>query len=80
MRCAHKDDGLTCSQPENLTQKLKQESSWLLALSPQQGIQLADGTLVMPVQERTGREPLATFATLMTSRDHGETWTVGQPG
>ncbi len=80
MMVRSKDDGLTWSKPENLTQKLKQESWWLLAPSPQQGIQLADGTLVMPVQGRTGREPLATFATLMISRDHGETWTVGQPG
>lgn len=75
-----KDDGLTWSQPENLTRKLKQESWWLFAPSPQQGIQLVDGTLVMPVQGRVGREPHATFATLMISRDHGETWTVGQPG
>ncbi|MEJ7596153.1 MAG: alpha/beta hydrolase fold domain-containing protein, partial [Planctomycetaceae bacterium] len=75
-----KDEGLTWSQPENLTRKLKQDAWWLLAPSPQQGIQLADGTLVMPVQGRTGREPRATFATLMISRDHGETWTVGQPG
>ncbi len=80
MMVRSKDDGLTWSKPENLTQKLKQASWWLLAPSPQQGIQLADGTLVMPVQGRTGREPLATFATLMISRDHGETWTVGQPG
>ncbi|MBC7967498.1 MAG: exo-alpha-sialidase, partial [Fuerstia sp.] len=80
MMVRSKDDGLTWTQPENLTRKLKQESWWLLAPSPQQGFQLADGTLVMPVQGRTGREPLATFATLMISRDHGETWTVGQPG
>lgn len=74
------DDGLTWSQPENLTRKLKQESWWLLAPSPQSGFNLPDGTLVMPVQGRTGREPLATFATLMISHDHGTTWTVGQPG
>ena len=80
MMVRSKDDGLTWTKPENLTQKLKQASWWLLAPSPQQGIQLTDGTLVMPVQGRTGREPLATFATLMISRDHGETWTVGQPG
>src|SRR5262249_34983417 len=58
----------------------KQEAWWLLAPSPQSGFCLADGTLVMPVQGRTGREPLATFATLMISRDHGKSWTVGKPG
>ena len=74
------DDGLTWSSPENLTRQLKQESWWLLAPSPQAGICLSDGTLVMPVQGRTGREPLATFATIMISRDHGRSWTVGKPG
>ena len=75
-----KDDGLTWSTPENLTRRLKDESWWLLAPSPQSGFCLSDGTLVMPVQGRTGRERLATFATLMISRDHGQTWTVGKPG
>ena len=73
------DDGLTWSPPENLTRQLKQESWWLLAPAPQAGICLSDGTLVMPVQGRTGREPLATFATIMISRDHGRSWTVGKP-
>lgn len=80
MMVSSKDDGLTWSAPVNMTRKLKQESWWLFAPSPQQGIQLKDGTLVMPVQGRTGREPLATFATIMISKDHGVTWTVGNPG
>ena len=46
------DDGRTWSKPENLTRKLKKEAWWLFAPSPQQGINLADGTLVMPVQGR----------------------------
>jgi acetyl esterase/lipase len=74
------DDGLTWSKPENLTRELKQESWWLLAPSPQSGFTLLDGTLVMPVEGRTGRGRLETFATIMISRDHGETWTVGRPG
>ncbi|MFO0429012.1 MAG: exo-alpha-sialidase [Planctomyces sp.] len=73
------DDGVTWSKPENLTTILKKESWWLFAPSPQSGIQLHDGTLVMPVQGRTGREGTATFATIMISRDHGKTWKVGQP-
>ncbi|WP_010584801.1 alpha/beta hydrolase fold domain-containing protein [Schlesneria paludicola] len=80
MMVRSKDDGITWSKPENLTRKLKDESWWLLAPSPQSGICLSDGTLVMPVQGRTGREKLETFATLMVSHDHGETWTVGKPG
>jgi acetyl esterase/lipase len=80
MMVRSQDDGLTWSPPENLTRKLKQESWWLLAPSPQSGINLPDGTLVMPVQGRTGPGPRETFATLMISRDHGATWTVGKPG
>jgi sialidase-1 len=71
------DDGRTWSRPENLTRKLKQEAWWLLAPSPQQGIQLPDGTLVMPVEGRD--EKGVPFATLLVSRDHGATWTVGKP-
>lgn len=73
------DDGLTWTKPENMTRKLKQEAWWLLAPSPQQGINLPDGTLVMPVQGRDDRPALSTFATLMISRDHGATWTVAKP-
>lgn len=72
-----KDDGLTWSKPENLTRKLKKEAWWLFAPAPQQGIQLADGMLVMPSQGRDeqGKE----FSTIMTSRDHGSNWSVGTP-
>ncbi|MGE3406957.1 MAG: exo-alpha-sialidase [Pirellulales bacterium] len=80
MMVRSRDDGLTWSKPENLTRKLKQESWWLLAPSPQAGITLPDGTLVMPVQGRMSRERLGAFASLMISRDHGATWTVGKPG
>jgi len=73
------DDGLTWTKPENLTRILKQESWWLLAPSPQQGINLPDGTLVMPIQGRDDERDRSTFATIMTSRDHGKTWAVGKP-
>jgi sialidase-1 len=72
-----RDDGRTWSKPENLTRQLKQAAWWLFAPSPQQGIQLADGTLVMPSQGRDERGQ--EFSTVMTSRDHGATWTVGTP-
>ncbi|GIW94234.1 MAG: sialidase [Pirellulaceae bacterium] len=71
------DDGVTWSKPVNLTRQVKPYDWWLLVHSPQQGIQLADGTLVMPAQGRneTGRK----FSTLLVSRDHGATWQVGTP-
>lgn len=74
------DDGLTWSTPQNLTRQLKPESWWLLAPSPQSGLSLEDGTLVMPMEGRTGREALETFATIMISRDHGKSWNPGRPG
>jgi sialidase-1 len=71
------DDGRTWSEPENLTRRLKPAEWWLLAPSPQQGVQLADGTLVMPCQ---GRDAAGVpLAALLISRDHGSTWTVSQP-
>jgi len=72
-----KDDGLTWTKPQNLTRKLKKEAWWLLAPCPQQGINLPDGTLVLPAQGRN--ETGETFATIMTSRDHGANWSVGAP-
>jgi sialidase-1 len=72
-----RDDGRTWSKPENPTRKLKREAWWLFAPSPQSGINLPDGTLVMPAQGRD--ETGETFATIMHSRDHGASWTVGQP-
>jgi sialidase-1 len=72
-----RDDGATWSKPENMTRKLKKAEWWLLAPSPQQGINLADGTLAMPVQGRD--EKGIPFATLMISRDHGASWVVGAP-
>ncbi len=79
MMVRSQDDGRTWTKPENLTRTLKQEGWWLFAPAPQQGINLPDGTLVMPVQGRDGQSKLATFATIMISRDHGATWTVGKP-
>jgi len=72
-----RDDGRTWSRPDNLTRKLKQEDWILFAPSPQQGIALADGTLVVPGQGRDGQD--RHFSNLMISRDHGRTWTVSQP-
>jgi sialidase-1 len=72
-----RDDGQTWSKPQNMTRAWKKKEWVLYAPSPQQGIALADGTLVMPTQGRNpqGRE----FSNLLTSDDHGAHWTVSQP-
>jgi sialidase-1 len=72
-----KDEGLTWTKPENMTRKLKKEEWVLFAPSPQQGITLRDGTLVMPSQGRDEKD--RHFSTITISRDHGVTWTVGSP-
>jgi sialidase-1 len=72
-----KDDGRTWTKPVNLTRKLKPAEWWLFAPSPQQGINLSDGSLVMPVQGRDAKG--VEFSTIMSSSDHGTTWTVGTP-
>jgi sialidase-1 len=77
MMVRSQDDGLTWSKLENLTRKLKLADWKLIAPSPQSGIQLDDGTLVMPVEGRNARD--AEFSTIMISRDHGQTWSVGSP-
>jgi sialidase-1 len=72
-----KDDGRSFSKPENMTRKLKQKEWILFAPSPQQGISLPDGTLVMPGQGRDEQD--RHFSNLIISRDHGKTWTLSNP-
>jgi sialidase-1 len=72
-----KDDGLTWTEPENLTRKFKKPEWWLFAPAPNRGITLSDGTLVMPTQGRD--ETGYPFGNITYSRDHGATWTVSNP-
>ena len=72
-----KDDGKTWSKPVNLTKQLKDPKWILYAPSPQQGIVLRDGTLVMPTQGRDAKDK--HFSNLLISHDHGKTWKVSNP-
>ena len=72
-----KDDGLTWSKPKNMTRELKKAEWILLAPSPQGGITLRDGTLVLPGEGRDEKD--RKFSTLLVSQDHGASWTVGSP-
>jgi sialidase-1 len=68
------DDGITWSEPVNLTNQLKNEDWWLFAPAPGNGIVMADGTLVIPTQGRDAEgEP---FSNISWSKDGGNTWNV----
>jgi len=70
-------DGRRWSAPRNMTRELKREEWVLFAPSPQGGIALRDGTLVMPSQGRN--EEGTPFSNIMYSKDHGRSWTVSNP-
>lgn len=71
------DDGLTWSDPMNITRTCKREEWWLYAPAPGHGITLANGTLVIPTQGRdaTGQP----FSNIMWSKDGGKSWTASNP-
>ena len=74
------DDGLTWSEPINITAQVK-DPEWRFVLQgPGRGITLQDGTLVFPAQYRS--EDAAPnhgkpFSTILYSQDHGDTWKIG---
>ena len=74
MMVRSQDDGLTWSKPQNMTREWKDPAWILYAPSPQQGIVLKNGTLVMPTQGRDAQD--RHFSNLLISGDHGKTWAV----
>ncbi len=76
MMVRSRDEGRTWSKPQNMTRTWKDPRWILYAPSPQQGIALKDGTLVMPTQGRDAKDK--HFSNLLYSRDHGKSWAVSQ--
>lgn len=70
------DDGLTWSEPINITTAKKKEW-WLFAPAPGQGITMSDGTLVFPTQGRD--EKGTSFSNITWSKDGGKTWVTSNP-
>ena len=66
------DDGQTWGEPVNLTRMCKDESWWLWAPAPGNGITLEDGTLVFPTQGRD--ENGLPFSNITYSTDKGLNW------
>jgi len=69
------DDGLSWSEPRNLTPEIKPESWWLMAPGLGSGITMKDGTLVFPIEVRV--EDGENSSTIMYSRDSGASWHAG---
>lgn len=69
------DDGLTWSEPINITQQIKERNWHLLLQGPGKGITLKDGTLVFPAQFKDKKE--MPHSTIIWSKDHGTTWNIG---
>lgn len=71
------DDGLTWSEPVNITSQTKRSQWWLFAPAPGHGITLSDGTLVLPTQ---GRDSVGLpFSNITYSLDRGESWITSNP-
>lgn len=74
MMARSQDDGLSWSQPENLTRQIKRPEWKFTFQGPGRGITMADSTLVVPFQHQ---EPDRTPAAgVMYSKDGGATWQV----
>lgn len=78
------DDGITWSEPVNITGQIKDPSWQLLLQGPGRGITMSDGTLVFPAQFKAdiGVKALdggqyTCHSTIVYSRDGGETWSIG---
>ncbi len=69
------DDGLTWSEPVNVTEQVKDPAWHFLLQGPGRGISMDDGTLVFASQYiGTDRIPNAG---ILYSQDHGQTWHIG---
>lgn len=72
------DDGITWSEPYNITAQVKDPKWHLYFQGPGTGIAMKDGTLVFPSQywDET-RKPGIPHSSIIYSTDHGKTWRSG---
>ena len=72
------DDGVSWSQPINITEQVKKPEWCFLLQGPGKGITMADGTLVFAAQfQDTPENKRLPRSTIIYSRDHGKTWRIG---
>jgi len=69
------DDGVTWSDPINVTEQIKSDHWTNILQGPGNGIMLRDGTLAFSINfNETG----VNYATMIYSKDHGKTWQCGK--
>lgn len=77
------DDGVTWSEPTNITAQVKRPQWSFLLPGPGKGITMHDGTIVFAAQYQDPpdeSDPSAhrlPHSTIMYSRDHGRSWQIG---
>ncbi len=71
------DDGVTWSDPINITRQVKKEEWCFLLQGPGKGITMKDGTIVFPAQyQDTPEKNRLPYSTIIYSKDQGETWQI----
>ena len=69
------DDGVTWSEPVNITPQVKNPEWGFIYQGPGMGITMKDGTLVFPAQF-VDKDKMG-YSTIIFSKDRGQTWQVG---
>ncbi|MCY1721225.1 exo-alpha-sialidase [Prolixibacteraceae bacterium Z1-6] len=69
------DDGLTWSDPINITSQIKDPKWHLLLQGPGKGITMKNGTLVFPAQFKDKKE--VPHSTIIWSKNRGKNWKIG---
>jgi sialidase-1 len=71
------DDGLTWSEPLNITAQVKEPASRASLPAPRPPLQARDGTLIFAAQYREANG--MAHSCFVYSRDQGESWTISPP-
>jgi len=72
-----KDDGLTWSAPEDISDQVRQPDWRWYATGPGHGIQLENGRLVAPCDHSNGSDHPDVFSHVIFSDDGGASWKLG---